>query len=172
MTCETPAIIAAMPETFSMPDTVLGESLRFGERFSATRRQKVVFAPTPIAFLGREPRLAQKFPATGRPRVLGSASRNLHRDSSRFGYEWRLGRLTGASYTGTAAQSDEAYAYDANGNRQSANGSSYVIGADNRLISDGTYTYSCDAEGNRTAKFIDANADGVLDTGDTQRYCQ
>ena len=32
--------------------------------------------------------------------------------------------------------------------------------ADNELLSDGTYTYSYDAEGNRTAKFIDANEDG------------
>ena len=44
-----------------------------------------------------------------------------------------------------------------------------MTGADNRLISDGTYTYSYDAEGNRTAKFIDTNHDGELDAGDTDR---
>ena len=74
------------------------------------------------------------------------------------------GQLIGATYTG--GQSDEAYAYDANGNRTSANGSTYVTGVDNRLISDGTYTYSYDAEGNRTARFIDGNHDGVFDAGD------
>jgi hypothetical protein len=37
----------------------------------------------------------------------------------------------------------------------------------NRLFSDGTYWYSYDAEGNRTARFIDVNLDGVLDAGDT-----
>ena len=34
-------------------------------------------------------------------------------------------------------------------------------------MSDGTYTYQYDNEGNRTARFIDANSDGVLDSGDT-----
>ena len=34
-------------------------------------------------------------------------------------------------------------------------------------MSDGTYTYAYDAEGNRTAKFVDTNHDGVLDSGDT-----
>ncbi len=75
------------------------------------------------------------------------------------------GQLVGAAYTG--GQSNEAYSYDANGNRTSANGSTYVTGPDNELLSDGTYTYTYDAEGNRTAKFIDANGDGVLDAGDT-----
>jgi RHS repeat-associated protein len=36
-----------------------------------------------------------------------------------------------------------------------------------RLLFDGTYSYTYDAEGNRTARFVDANADGVLDAGDT-----
>ena len=40
----------------------------------------------------------------------------------------------------------------------------YVIGPDNEILSDGTYTYTYDAEGNRTAKFVDTNADGVLDS--------
>ena len=38
----------------------------------------------------------------------------------------------------------ESYTCDANGN---PTGSGHVVGAGNRLISDGTYTY--DAEGNR-----------------------
>jgi RHS repeat-associated protein len=74
------------------------------------------------------------------------------------------GQLTGADsdYTG-----DEAYVYDDNGNRVTANGATYVTGDNNQLLSDGTYRYSYDAEGNRTAKFVDTDADGVLDDGDT-----
>ena len=75
------------------------------------------------------------------------------------------GELASATYSG--GQADESYTYDANGNRVTANGYVYATGADNRLLSDGTYTYAYDAEGNRTAKFIDVNADGVLDSGDT-----
>ena len=81
------------------------------------------------------------------------------------------GQLIGVTYSDSNPESPipnpESYSYDANGNRVTANGSTYVTGADNRLISDGTYTYSYDAEGNRVAKFIDVNADGVLGTGDT-----
>jgi RHS repeat-associated protein len=72
------------------------------------------------------------------------------------------GELLAATYTG--GEANESYSYDANGNRTNAG---YVTGADNRLMSDGTYTYAYDAEGNRTEKFIDVNADGVLDSGDT-----
>ena len=42
-----------------------------------------------------------------------------------------------------------------------------TTGADNKLQSDGTYYYAYDAEGNRIAKFIDTDADGLLDEGDT-----
>jgi RHS repeat-associated protein len=62
---------------------------------------------------------------------------------------------------------DEAYVYDDNGNRVTANGSTCVTGADNQLLSDGIYRYTYDAEENRTAKFVDTDADGVLDSGDT-----
>jgi RHS repeat-associated protein len=58
------------------------------------------------------------------------------------------GQLTGADRTGSS--SDEAYAYDANGNRVLANGAAYTTGANNRVLSDGTSTYSYDAEGNIT----------------------
>ena len=58
------------------------------------------------------------------------------------------GQLTGADRTG--ASSDEAYAYDANGNRLTANGSTYATEANNRLLSDGTNSYAYDAEGNIT----------------------
>ena len=75
------------------------------------------------------------------------------------------GQLLAATYSG--GQSSESYTYDANGNRVTADGCVYATGADNELLSDGTYRYAYDAEGNRTAKFIDANADGILDAGDT-----
>ena len=77
------------------------------------------------------------------------------------------GQLTGANYLGAngsaGAQADESYQWDANGN---PTGSGCVVGTDNRLLSDGTYRYAYDAEGNRTARFIDADADGQLDSGD------
>jgi RHS repeat-associated protein len=72
------------------------------------------------------------------------------------------GQLTGATYTG--GQADEAYSYDANGNRTNAG---YVTGADNRLLSDGTYWYAYDGEGNRVARYLDVNGNGLLDAGDT-----
>lgn len=43
-------------------------------------------------------------------------------------------------------QPDEVYSYDRNGNRTMPG---YVIGAGNRLLSDGRFTYDYDAEGNR-----------------------
>jgi len=48
-----------------------------------------------------------------------------------------------------------------------ANGSTYTTGANNQLLSDGTYRYQYDAEANRTHRFIDANQNGQLDSGDT-----
>jgi RHS repeat-associated protein len=46
-------------------------------------------------------------------------------------------------------QSDEGYNYDANGNRTTTG---YETGANNQLLSDGTFTYQYDAEGNRTTR--------------------
>ena len=47
------------------------------------------------------------------------------------------------------AQPNESYSYDANGNRTSSTSSAaVVIGADNELLFDGTYTYTYDADGN------------------------
>ncbi|MGI6418336.1 MAG: RHS repeat-associated core domain-containing protein [Thermoguttaceae bacterium] len=59
-----------------------------------------------------------------------------------YSYDTR-GQLTGASYD---YQPGESYSYDANGNRTTPG---YVTGAYNRLLSDGTYNYEYDAEGNR-----------------------
>lgn len=58
-------------------------------------------------------------------------------------------QLIGADHT-APDNPDETYQYDANGNRLSSHlhGSSYVTGPGNRLLSDGTYTYTYDDEGN------------------------
>jgi YD repeat-containing protein len=55
-------------------------------------------------------------------------------------------QLTGANHT---TQANEAYSYDANGNRTN---SGYGTGVDNRLLTDGVYNYSYDDEGNRTRR--------------------
>ena len=52
----------------------------------------------------------------------------------------------------------EAYTYDLNGNRINAG---YATGADNRLRSDGSYTYLYDREGNRTQRT--EMATGIVD---------
>jgi RHS repeat-associated protein len=52
-------------------------------------------------------------------------------------------QLTGVNYNGS--QPDEAYTYDANGNRTNPG---YVTGANNRLLSDGKFNYEYDGEGN------------------------
>jgi RHS repeat-associated protein len=62
-------------------------------------------------------------------------------------YDYDLtNQLTGADYD---YQTDEAYSYDANGNRTNAG---YGTGAGNRLLTDGVYAYVYDAEGNRTKR--------------------
>ena len=53
-------------------------------------------------------------------------------------------QLTGANYS--SSQTDEAYSYDANGNRTN---SGYTTGLNNQLLSDGIYNYQYDDEGNR-----------------------
>ncbi|NDC64901.1 MAG: hypothetical protein EBZ59_13195, partial [Planctomycetia bacterium] len=68
------------------------------------------------------------------------------------------GQLLSASLTA------ESYAYDRTGNRT---GGAAVVGPGNRLLGDGVYRYASDAEGNRTAKFLDADKSGGLSVGDT-----
>jgi uncharacterized delta-60 repeat protein/RHS repeat-associated protein len=67
----------------------------------------------------------------------------------------------------SASLTSESYAYDQNGNRT---GSGYVTGADNLLLSDGTYCYQYDKNGNRIARWKPATS-GALETkpgpGDT-----
>jgi RHS repeat-associated protein len=56
------------------------------------------------------------------------------------------GQLTAADH---ALQADEAYAYDANGNRATAG---IVTGPNNQLVADGTFTFTYDHEGNLASK--------------------
>ena len=67
-----------------------------------------------------------------------------------------LGQLIGADYSNTNIP-DELYQYDLNGNRElvtNANGDLvvYSTGLNNELNSDGNYSYTYDAEGNRISK--------------------
>jgi RHS repeat-associated protein len=55
-------------------------------------------------------------------------------------------QLTAVDHTTIA---DEAYSYDANGNRTNAG---YGTGTNNQLLSDGTHNYTYDGEGNRTKR--------------------
>jgi uncharacterized protein RhaS with RHS repeats len=74
-------------------------------------------------------------------------------------YEYNaFSELTDASYT--QSNYDESYAYDLNGNRTSAENAvdgvsgsqTYTTTANNQLYSDGEYTYTYDAEGNRLSR--------------------
>jgi len=93
-------------------------------------------------------------------------------DSVNYAYDAR-GQLTSADYATGSPLSDEGFTYDDNGNRESAtlgDGTSQSYSdpaAYNRVHFDGTYTYSYDAEGNRTARWVDEDDDGTLNTGDT-----
>jgi RHS repeat-associated protein len=65
--------------------------------------------------------------------------------TSNYSYD-ATNQLTGTDNT---SQADEAYSYDANGNRTYGG---YVTGVNNQLLSDGTYNYLYDGEGNRTKR--------------------
>jgi RHS repeat-associated protein len=69
-----------------------------------------------------------------------------------YGYDKR-DQLMSANY-GDAARVDEAFKFDANGNRveSNAHGTAYRTGLGNRLTTDGVYTYVYDAEGNLTKR--------------------
>lgn len=88
-----------------------------------------------------------------------------------YSYDDR-GQLVGADYVGNW-QTDEFYDYDDNGNRElvtndAGAGQDYDAGLDNRLTTDGVFTYLYDAEGNRTARFVDEDESGTLNSGDTE----
>jgi uncharacterized delta-60 repeat protein/RHS repeat-associated protein len=91
--------------------------------------------------------------------TFGSSTYNYLNDASTITLD-NTNQLTGATHS-NANIWNEDYDYDANGNRA---GSSYIVGAGNRLLSDGTYRYSYDAEGNRTQRFVwtDSNSDGII----------
>jgi RHS repeat-associated protein len=62
-------------------------------------------------------------------------------------------QLTGAFRGQADPRGNESYEYDANGNRiQSHLASSYTTGKANRLLSDGTYNYEYDGEGNMSRR--------------------
>lgn len=77
--------------------------------------------------------------------------------SADYQYDSR-GQLTVAAYHGI--QSDETFNYDADGNRS---GGSSQVGADNRIMADGTYAYSYDNEGNMIGR-------NRLSSGETSTY--
>ena len=66
-------------------------------------------------------------------------------DSATYAYD----RTNQLEYAGHTAHANESYGYDANGNRT---GAGYATGPNNRLLSDGTYRYEYDGEGNRTTR--------------------
>ena len=65
--------------------------------------------------------------------------------TSSFSYD-ATNQLTSTDHS---YQTDEAYNYDANGNRTNTG---YTTGTNNQLLSDGTYNYEYDGEGNRTKR--------------------
>ena len=73
-------------------------------------------------------------------------------------------QLTDADYT---TGSDESYTYDDNGNRVTANGSTYETDTNNRLVSDGYFRYEYDAEGNLIYRYVDADSSDTLNANDT-----
>jgi len=73
-----------------------------------------------------------------------------------YGYD-RTGQLLSATYTGADVipeQIDEYYRYDANGNRTESylHSTGYRTGPANQLLTDGTYDFQYDAEGNMVKK--------------------
>ncbi|WP_165229541.1 peroxidase family protein [Aquisphaera insulae] len=70
-------------------------------------------------------------------------------------------QLTGADRAAGDIRGDESYEYDANGNRvaSSVHGTGYVTGPGNRLLSDGTYDYVYDDEGNMVRRTEMATGD-------------
>ena len=78
-----------------------------------------------------------------------------------YGYD-RREQLISALYNND--QEDEWYAYDANGNRTGSylHGSGYRTGPGNQLLSDGTFDYTYDHEGNMVTKARITPVDGEV----------
>jgi RHS repeat-associated protein len=79
-------------------------------------------------------------------------SETLHGQTTTYTYD-QTGQLTAAHHTG---QADEAYSYDSNGNRTSGGS---VVGANNQILSDDTYTYTYDADGNLVRRTVIATGE-------------
>ncbi|WP_186767770.1 choice-of-anchor D domain-containing protein [Blastopirellula retiformator] len=79
-------------------------------------------------------------------RVTGFTVYGHSAEDATYNYD-DTNQLEGADYTGTA--NDESYTYDDNGNRTNTG---YSTGDNNQLLSDGTYNYTYDAEGNRLTR--------------------
>jgi RHS repeat-associated protein len=92
-------------------------------------------------------------------RITRSTSTADANGTSNYSYD-TASQLTAANHT---YQANEAFAYDAAGNRTSGG---FQYGLDNRLSSDGTYTYQYDAEGNRVRRTRIATGDYTVMTWD------
>ena len=55
-----------------------------------------------------------------------------------------------------------------------AGGNAYVVGVNNQLLSDGTFWYEYDAEGNRTLRYVwtDTDTDGQIDPGERSQITE
>ncbi|HJT35100.1 MAG TPA: RHS repeat-associated core domain-containing protein, partial [Pirellulales bacterium] len=86
--------------------------------------------------------------------TLDNADRITARTSSvdgtvSYGYD-TTNQVTGATYSGGSGEpGNESYSYSKNGNRTNTG---YSTGTNNQLLSDGTFTYQYDGEGNRTVR--------------------
>lgn len=85
---------------------------------------------------------------------LSSQTRTATPDAGSFAYAYdETNQLVGVNHSGS---SDELYGYDATGNRTSSSApgqsGSYQTDALNRVVDDGTYTYTYDADGNQLTR--------------------
>ncbi len=72
------------------------------------------------------------------------------------------------SATATGGPPSESFSYDSNGNRETANGSTYATGPNNELLSDGIYNYTYDADGNCLSRTYIADGSQTLYTWDNR----
>lgn len=105
-------------------------------------------AATDLAFYEYE------YDASSRIRKIASVDGTVNYD-----YD-QTDQLLGSDYSDPTL-TDEAYEYDENGNRVDTHlhGTGYVTGEANRLLSDGTYDYEYDDEGNPTLRTEIATGD-------------
>lgn len=83
----------------------------------------------------------------------------------------RAGQLLAVDYSGAdviAEQVDESYRYDANGNRTESylHGNGYRTGPANQLLTDGTFNYTYDGEGNMVTRIRIMAIDGEVNSTD------